>query len=359
MSAAASPVPLKRLRDAAVRDLAWLLSSVSLVAPSAHAPLAQPWASGADPAAAAAWLAALDAHPEPLHAALAQARPVRLGRYAECLLGYFVQHAPSLTLVAANLPLRRNGLTLGECDFLVETASGERLHWELAVKYYLCVAASGAASLASFVGPNLADRFDLKYARLIDHQLRLTTRDEFASLGHPGPWRAQMLVKGWLFYPVRGGLADGAAMTSGAAAGDAVCARPNASGRPAACASLTAFGWPAIRDPLEVEAGHPRGFWITRDEWPAFGAEQCPDARWMLLPRLAWLAPRVIDDASAACGQNALLDADAMLAQAAELPGPALVAGLVRDHDAVWRETVRGFIVPDGWPERAAAFAGR
>ncbi|WP_082711914.1 DUF1853 family protein [Burkholderia singularis] len=122
---------------------------------------------------------------------------------------------------------------------------------------------------------------------------------------------------------------------------------------------LTAFGWPAIRDPLEVEAGHPRGFWITRNEWSALGAEQCPDARWMLLPRLAWLAPRAIDDASAARGQNALLDADAMLARAAELPGPALVAALVRGRDAVWRETVRGFIVPDDWPARAAAFAGR
>ncbi len=45
MSAAASPVPPVALRDAAVRDLAWLLSSASLLAPSAGAPLAQPWAS--------------------------------------------------------------------------------------------------------------------------------------------------------------------------------------------------------------------------------------------------------------------------------------------------------------------------
>ncbi|MHA7433821.1 DUF1853 family protein, partial [Burkholderia pseudomallei] len=59
MSAAASPVPPVALRDAAVRDLAWLLSSASLLAPSAGAPLAQPWASVADAARTAAWLAAL------------------------------------------------------------------------------------------------------------------------------------------------------------------------------------------------------------------------------------------------------------------------------------------------------------
>ncbi|AHI65917.1 DUF1853 family protein [Burkholderia thailandensis] len=326
MSAAASPVPLSALRDAAVRDLAWLLSSASLLAPSAGAPLAQPWASVADAAGAAAWLAALDARPAPLHDTLAQARPVRLGRYAECLLGFFLERAPSLRLVAANLPLRFNGRTLGECDFLIETARGERLHWELAVKCYLCIAAAGAASLADFVGPNLADRFDLKRAKLVDHQLLLTARDEFASLGHAGPWRAQMLVKGWLFYR----------------AGDDV----NASG--------------AIVDPPEVDADHPRGFWITREAWPKFArAAARRDAAWIMLPRLAWLAPRAIDDADVACGRCTLLTPAAALDEAARQPGPSLVAALVRDADSVWRETSRGFIVPDDWPQRAIAFAAR
>lgn len=322
MNAAASPVPLGALRDAAVRDLAWLLSSASLLAPSAGAPLARPWASVADAAQTAAWLVALDAQPAPLHDTLAHARPVRLGRYAECLLGFFVEHAPSLVLVAANLPLRRNGRTLGECDFLIETARGERLHWELAVKCYLCVAEAGAASLAEFVGPNLADRFDLKRARLVDHQLRLTARDEFASLGHAGPWLAQMLVKGWLFYRAGGGHDGG-----------------------------------AIVDPPEVDADHPRGFWVTRDAWPAFADAQRQGAAWMALPRLAWLAPRTIDDAAARRGPGALVSADAVFAEVAGQPGPSLVAALTRGDDGTWHETARGFIVPDDWPQRAAAFA--
>ncbi|AHE26649.1 DUF1853 family protein [Burkholderia pseudomallei] len=326
MSAAASPVPPVALRDAAVRDLAWLLSSASLLAPSAGAPLAQPWASVADAARTAAWLAALDAQPAPLHDALAHARPVRLGRYAECLLGFFVGHAPSLRLVAANLPLRSNGRTLGECDFLIETARGERLHWELAVKCYLCVATAGTASLADFVGPNLADRFDLKRAKLIDHQLRLTTRDEFASLGHAGPWRAQMFVKGWLFYRAD----DGA----------------NAAG--------------AVADPPEIGADHPRGFWITREAWPKFAlAAARRDVAWIVLPRLAWLAPRAFDDADVACGRCVPLASDAVLDEVARQSGPSLVAALARDASGGWRETARGFIAPDDWPRRASAFAAR
>ncbi|WP_438801375.1 DUF1853 family protein [Burkholderia pseudomallei] len=70
---------------------------------------------------------------------------------------------------------------------MCQTARGERLRWERAGTCYLCVATAGTASLDDFVGPNLADRFDLKRAKLVAHQLRLTARDEFASLGHAWP----------------------------------------------------------------------------------------------------------------------------------------------------------------------------
>ncbi len=131
------------------------------------------------------------------------ARPTRLGRYAETLLAFFAAQAPCWRLVAANLPVRVSGRTLGECDFLLVSPQGERLHWELAVKCYLCAATAGAAALSDYVGPNLADRFDLKYRRLVDHQLPLTEREEFAFTGQAGPWAASMFVKGWLFYRAR------------------------------------------------------------------------------------------------------------------------------------------------------------
>ena len=202
------------------------------------------------------WLRALDAAPEPVHHELAAPRITRLGRYAERLLGWFLQHGPAARLVAAGVPLRRAGVTLGECDFLVQTRQGARLHWELAVKCYLH-AGDGRAQLADYVGPNLKDRFDLKLAHLLNHQLPLSAREEFASVGYAGPWTPQMFIKGWLFY--RHGETP--------------------------------------PDPVELDPAHGRGWWVTRGDWPAFAAAHAQ--KWRLLPRLEWLAPRRAIDADA------------------------------------------------------------
>jgi uncharacterized protein len=305
------------LSDPLVRDLAWLLSSPPLVRAQPPAgELAHPFETADEAAATAAWLIDLDRDARTLRQAIAATRIVRLGRYAECLLGYFLQSGPAARLVAANLALRLAGRTIGECDFLVETASGRRLHWELAVKCYLH-AGGDRAELADYVGPNLQDRFDLKLAHLLGHQLPLSAREEFAALGYAGPWRAQMFVKGRLFYRWR----------------DAAPAAP------------------------AVDPAHHRGFWVTRHEWPAFCADR-PEALWGVLPRLAWLAPRppVTNEESGAAGLSSV----AMLAQRlAQQTGPTMVAAFQREAGAAgrWRETERGFVVPDDWPEQAAAFA--
>lgn len=305
------------LSDPLVRDLAWLLSSPPLLRP--HPPageLADVFETVEEAAATAAWLLELDRDASGLRQAIAATRIVRLGRYAECLLGYFLQRGPAARLVAANVALRLAGRTIGECDFLVETASGRRLHWELAVKCYLH-AGGDRAELADYVGPNLQDRFDLKLAHLLGHQLPLSAREEFAALGHAGPWRAQMFVKGWLFYRWRG---------------QALAAQA-------------------------VDPAHHRGFWVTRAEWAAFSAER-PGALWTVLPRLAWLAPRpaVANEAVDAMG----LSSPAVLAlRLMQQSGPTMVAAfeLGREGAGRWCETQRGFVVPDEWPEQAAAFA--
>ncbi|MBN3734560.1 DUF1853 family protein [Burkholderia sp. Tr-20390] len=307
------------LHDVAVRDLGWLLASPSLLTAVPDAPLARPWLDAVGQSAVEAWLAALDAQPEPLHRALDGFRPTRLGRYAECLLEYFLTHGPSLRLVAANLPLRSNGKTLGEVDFLVDAPDGQRLHWELAVKCYLCAPVQAGASLADFVGPNLVDRFDRKRRRLLEHQLRLGDRDGFARLGYGAPSDAQMFIKGWLFYP------HGAPL-------------PPVSG--------------------EIAPDHPHGFWLTHAQWPAWAAEQGADVAWSVLPRLAWLAPR-----RAAAGSGFEPET---LAATLELPpvlttreAPALIGIHEKGSDGTWRETARGFVVPDDWPVRAQAFAAQ
>ncbi|ACC70544.1 DUF1853 family protein [Paraburkholderia phymatum] len=319
---APSSARLDALSDAAVRDIAWLLFSPDLLRaqPPAGA-LAKPFESPDEAAAAMAWLEAQDADPAGLHRHIDAARVTRLGRYAECLLAWFLKHGPAARLIAANVPLRRAGVTLGECDFLAETRAGRRLHWELAVKCYLH-AGDGRGELADYVGPNLQDRFDLKLAHLLHHQLRLSAREEFASLGHRGPWDAQMFVKGWLFY--RNGRAE--------------------------------------RDPAEIEPAHARGWWTTRAEWTEFSAGHA-DA-WMVLPRLEWLALRVRHAGGAspeatggASHAASFVSADMLAQQLAGQTGPAMVAAFVEHAAGQWSERSRGFIVPDDWPEQAHAFA--
>lgn len=357
-AAAGSSKPLpdslyQGLTDPVVRDLAWLLFSADLLRAQPHAPLAELWASDEEANAAAAWLTQLDRDPARLHASLDAKRLTRLGRYAETLLGWFLAHGPAPRLVAANVALRRAGLTLGECDFLVETSSGQRLHWELAVKWYmhLGVAENGTPGLADFVGPNLRDRFDLKLAHLRDHQLRLSAREEFAWLGYQGPWLAQMFWKGWLFYRV----GKGAGM--------------------------------APDDPPELAEQHGRGWWVTQADWADFADREGGDG-WSVLPRLAWLAPRRIGPGGRQClptpyGESdrqeerravphrdgegdalavrrtvaAPVPAASLFAGLAQVHEPVMVAAFVADGGGGYVERSRGFIVPDDWPARAQAFA--
>ncbi|EEA01544.1 protein of unknown function DUF1853 [Burkholderia sp. H160] len=305
------------LRDPAVRDLAWLLLSPDLLRPQPPTgALADPFDTPQDLQATSDWLRALDAAPEPLHRDLAVTRVTRLGRYAERLLGFFLQHGPATQLIAAGVPLRHAGLTLGECDFLVRTRQGERLHWELAVKCYLHAGdtkGGETARLADYVGPNLKDRFDLKLAHLLHHQLPLSAREEFASTGYAGAWTPQMFVKGWLFY----------------------------------------WHGETPIDPAELDPAHGRGWWITRREWPAFAAAHA--RRWRALPRLEWLAPRY--QAHAGANSAYYVDATTLAAQTSVQHGPAMVAAFVDDNTGHLLERSRGFIVPDDWPEHAQRYA--
>jgi hypothetical protein len=300
--------------DVTVRDLAWLLFAPDLLRAShAGAPLAHPFETPSERDATLDWLAALDRDPSALHERARNPKLTRLGFYAESLLEYFLTHGPAASLVAANVPLRRQRVTIGEFDFLLQTPRGARLHWELAVKFYLHIGDGSAARarLSDYVGPNLQDRFDLKHERLLTHQLALTSRAEFASLGFEGPWEPQLYIKGRLFY-------HGEGVTPASELGDA----------------------------------HLRGWWRTVSEWDAMHAES--DDAWVVQPRLAWLASRRL----------AASDGDALLAAAATIRerlsstvSPTMVAAYGRNEKGEFVERSRGFIVPDDWPERAREFA--
>jgi len=192
----------------AVRDLVWLIASPPLLPDPGVAAL--PANSARWPGAAEylalydrheAWLRRLDADPQPLLTFCAQSRDHRLGRYAEDLLQFWLAAPdnPEFEQIASHVPLRENGITLGEPDFLVrERASGKLWHIELALKFYL-----GTAD-QQWLGPNRQDSLARKLDHLCRHQLPLLqtpvgqTWLQGLGLGTPEPWA---WLKGRLFSP--------------------------------------------------------------------------------------------------------------------------------------------------------------
>lgn len=309
--------PWLRWRHADVRDLAWVLGSPPLLCPrdthgeQAGAPrwLDQAWCDRAV-AVSQAWLARLDRDPEPLQAHLARERDHRLGSHFESLLAFWLgwPDNPLCQLVARNLPVRVDGRTLGEFDFLVrDRANGELQHWEVAVKFFLGVQSGGQAR--HWIGPGLRDRLDLKLDRLRTHQLRLGSspagRRLLAEHGLT-PARPVCLVKGRLFHPAH---AEGA-------------------------------GWA----PRDAAPGHLRGWWTDHAgflaRWEAAGLT------WLRLPKANWMTA-VLADAEGILPAPPQ-DIHALLAglPAAGARSAICVIGL-RDG----REVTRGFVVPAGWPE--------
>lgn len=369
---------IETLREAPVRDLAWLLLSADLLsasrfpaalaqfdgAPAVADATGEP-AAPVDPAAPATpadrgepaagiapaappgiaepiphswhhtrlqeWLLACDADVDPLREFLALGESHRLGRYAEQLLHFALLHSPRFDLLAAGLQVRdarRGNMTLGECDFLLaRRADRQLLHWELAVKLYLFVPPATPSSALDeravqfhWLGPNLADSLADKVARLLDHQLRLTTLEAARSaLPAAGPWLPQVYLKGWLFHP----LAQQGQL------------------------------------PTVASEAHGRGWWATLDAWWAHAQSTPSEAvaarerRWALLPRARWLAPARVSDSAALslAAMHARIETHWRERGIAE---PLLVVSLTRPAgEGDWFEGERGFIVPDFWAPRA------
>jgi hypothetical protein len=291
------------LRHAPVRALAWLLDAPDLL--DLHDPHWEGRIATLGPVTpeTARWLAALDADPAWLDAALGEKPVTRLGLYAEKLLAFYYAEQGSLLAHGLQVRAARDD-TVGEFDFLLDDGHGGALHIEFATKFYLLQ--SGAAhSFDAFVGPNLADSLGRKMRKIFDRQLQLGHHPAAQALLPRPVSRAQALVKGWLFYPL----------------GDYV--------------EMSGIG-----------AGHCRGFWCALDALDGLASE-----RFLVLPRLQWLAP------FRAASSPWLLDKAQLHAELtdhfAATDAPVLIALVSADHDAIV-EIERGFIVPNDWHERAS-----
>lgn len=292
------------LNDPHVRTLAWLLDAPDLLDAEAA-----PWQGriatlGPVDACTEDWLADLDRSPGALHAYLGLQPFMRLGRYAEKLMAFYLEQQGMLAAHGVQVRGERNE-TIGEFDFLVRRGQ-ELLHWEFATKLYLLESSGHGRHADYFVGPGLADTLGVKIRKIMDSQLSLSQ--------HPAARRhlpqaiacAQALVKGWLFYHDR---------------------------------------TPPAELPPGIARAHCRGFWCALQEL------DCSAQNFIVLPRLEWLAP-----AKTTAGR--VLDRSALQAALAlhfgQARAPALVS-ILAPHGSWMIETDRGFVVPDDWRNRAGA----
>ena len=167
------------------------------------------------------------------------------------------------------------------------------------------------------IGPGTKDRLDLKLDKVFQHQLLLgnTSAGRQALPAGLLPDKAQAFIKGYLFYH-------------------------------ASSASLLPVPG--------VSATHLSGWWVRHacEPLPQASAE----SRWIMQPRLRWLAPaRLRDDAEVM--SYAMLSI--RLNQHFSLSREALLLfEMVQMKTGVWQEISRGFVVCASWPDMDAAYPG-
>lgn len=325
--------------------LAWLLTSPPLLCDAAPALVGSVAVvqrfSSSDIDTITCWLNELKAEPGAFIDFMAEARqqartsnaprrlldePLRLGRLAERLMAFYLRFGSLHSHVASNLPIRTQALngertTAGEIDFLLFAPSGEPLHWELAVKYFLCQSTSDVAMPSDFKGPDSAETFDYKLHKLLVRQLRHPAPDPHAAVH----WHPQAVARGWMFY--RWGQ------------------------RVPRCEALS--------------LDHLRGWWLPLCELtrlnPAHLYMELPRSRWMPLMRaqaaelwsLRDLTPALVAawQAQVACSDAAHAFPRIARAQAlGRMPSARLVAEMSPCEladDGTWVEVARYFVMPD------------
>jgi uncharacterized protein len=265
-----------------------------------------------------AWLLGLEApeQKEKLSAWMAS-KPakqiVRLGRYAEHLIEFYLRFGPLERLVAANLQIRAAALamqrkdftTLGEVDFLLRDTSDKPFHWELAVKYFVCRDIA-KPRVDDLVGPDSAETFDQKIDKVMGKQLVQTPPSPYDQT----LWQPQAFTRGWMFYR-RG------------------------------------KDIPVIP---ELAENHLKGFWVEHKD-----ITDLESGDYYILPRARWLSPVILtsDDAESKPIDLSTLHARSLSIWANQIalsrwPGGVLVARVAATIDG-WREVERGFIMPDNW----------
>lgn len=269
-----------KLTSQSVRELASLLTAPPL------------WHSGAELTVRELlgehgfrYLLSLDQNPQPLTDYLAQHAPFgrRLGLYAEHLLAFWFNHAPHAELLAQNLQVVSDGLTVGAADFIVKL-NGKAYHLELTCKYY----GSASGQFDDLCGLNQQDHLADKANKLPQQLMLLKFSDGLKTLQQhqlPNHLQPASIVRGIGFFTE--GFTDFQA-------------------------PLNPYAW--------------RGVYLT--DWNAHDFSRT-DTRYYLLERMAYLAPARVTET------------ETLSTEAVRQIDSGLVAVLERRPDGYWHEILR------------------
>ncbi|SEP96216.1 hypothetical protein SAMN05421824_0806 [Hyunsoonleella jejuensis] len=97
---------------------------------------------------------------------------LRLGKYIERLVSFELTQQKNIRVLAENIQIRKDKLTLGELDCLL-LKNKQPIHLEIIYKFYLYDNSVGTYEIEHFIGPNRKDALIEKLTKLKDKQLPL------------------------------------------------------------------------------------------------------------------------------------------------------------------------------------------
>ncbi len=105
-----------------------------------------------------------------------------LGKRAEVFFDHFISNHSDYKIVAKNIQLYSNKITIGELDFILQkTTTNELFHIELAYKFYVYDPDFSTVEIEKWIGPNRKDNFIKKITKLNEHQFPLLYSKEAQS----------------------------------------------------------------------------------------------------------------------------------------------------------------------------------
>ncbi len=131
---------------------------------------------------------------------------IRLGQRMEFFMQMYLI-ARDYKVLAQNLQVIANKLTLGELDFIIENQTGERIHLEMVYKFYLYRPELEGNWIERLIGPNAKDALTEKVKKLSTHQFPMLQHPETEKMLHaidilPTSLKQQFSFKAQVYIPL-------------------------------------------------------------------------------------------------------------------------------------------------------------